>query len=63
MYFTKFPKMLYDLKSDGNVKVVTDIFRRIKVRDKIGNNISLFDKFHGILGFKIFPYHPEIGVQ
>ncbi len=46
MYFTKFPKMLYDLKSDGNVKVVTDIFRRIKVRDKIGDNISLFDKYN-----------------
>ena len=45
MYFTKFPKILYDIKQDGNSKVVTDIFRRIKVRDKIKNNISLMDKY------------------
>ena len=45
MYFSKFPKLLYDIKQDGNVKVVTDIFRRIKVRNKIRNNISLLDKY------------------
>jgi len=45
MYFNKFPKLLYDLKRDGSVKVVTDIFRRIKVRSKIRDNISLMDKY------------------
>ena len=45
MYFTKFPKLLYDLKQDGTSKVVTDIFRRIKVREKIKDNISLLDKY------------------
>ena len=45
MYFTKFPKILYDLKQDGTSKVVTDIFRRIKVREKIKDNISLLDKY------------------
>ena len=45
MYFTKFPKMLYDIKQDGTSKVVTDIFRRIKVREKIKDNISLLDKY------------------
>ena len=45
MYFTKFPKLLYDIKQDGNVKLVTDIFRRIKVREKIRDNISLLDKY------------------
>ena len=45
MYFSKFPKILYDIKQDGTSKVVTDIFRRIKVRDKIKDNISLLDKY------------------
>ena len=45
MYFSKFPKILYDIKQDGNSKVVTDIFRRIKVREKIKDNISLLDKY------------------
>ena len=45
MYFSKFPKLLYDIKNDGNVKLVTDIFRRIKVRSKIKDNISLYDKY------------------
>ena len=45
MYFSKFPKILYDIKQDGTSKVVTDIFRRIKVREKIKDNISLLDKY------------------
>ena len=45
MYFSKFPKILYDLKQDGTSKVVTDIFRRIKVREKIKDNISLLDRY------------------
>ena len=45
MYFSKFPKLLYDIKNDGNYKLVPDIFRRIKVRSKIKDNISLLDKY------------------
>ena len=45
MYFNKFPKLLYDIKNDGNYNLVPDIFRRIKVRSKIANNVSLYDKF------------------
>jgi hypothetical protein len=45
MYFSKFPKLLYDIKNDGNYKLVPDIFRRIKVRSKIKDNISLYDKY------------------
>ena len=45
MYFSKFPKLLYDLNNDGNYKLVPDIFRRIKVRSKIKDNISLYDKY------------------
>ena len=40
MYFSKFPTGNYDIKGDGNQKVVTDIMRRIKVRSKIINRIS-----------------------
>tara|TARA_Y100001937_G_scaffold73874_1_gene100541 strand:+ start:310 stop:843 length:534 start_codon:yes stop_codon:yes gene_type:complete len=45
MYFTKFPKLLYSLKDDNNFKLIPDIFRRIKVRNKIKDNISLLDKY------------------
>ena len=45
MYFTKFPKMLYDLQNNSQFKLVPDIFRRIKVRNKIKDNISLLDKY------------------
>ena len=45
-YFNAFPRMLYDLSGKGeNLQVVTDIFRRVKVRSKISNNVSLLDKY------------------
>ena len=28
-YFSKFPKGFYDMKGDGNVKLVTDLLRRV----------------------------------
>ena len=44
-YFNEFPVIDYNLSGDnGNTKKVTDIFRRIKVRSKIANNLALFDK-------------------
>jgi len=45
MYFSKFPQGNYDLKGDGNFKLVTDIMRRVKVRSKIINEASLYDKY------------------
>ena len=44
-YFQQFPKILYDLKGDDNFKLVPDIFRRIKVRSKMKDNLSMLDKF------------------
>ena len=44
-YFNNFPKILYDITGRGDFKVVTDLLRRVKVRDGIKNNISLFDKY------------------
>ncbi len=44
-YFSKFQKLMYDLKGDGTHKLVPDIFRRIKLRSKVANNISLLDTY------------------
>ena len=45
-FFTAFPRIDYNLSGvNGNTKVVTDIFRRVKVRSKIANNVTLFDKY------------------
>ena len=45
-YFNAFPRMFYNLSGVGeNQTVVTNIFRRVKVRDKIKNNISLLDQY------------------
>jgi len=44
-YFSKFPKMFYDVEGNGNEKLIPDIFRRIKIKDKIRDNISLLDKY------------------
>ena len=45
MYFRNFEKGLYDLKNDGNEKLVTDLMTRVKVRDKVIDEISLYDKY------------------
>jgi|TARA_B100001245_G_scaffold131961_1_gene97769 hypothetical protein len=44
-YFSQFPKMLYDIKGDRNYKLIPDIFRRIKVRSKLRDEISLLDSY------------------
>ena len=44
-YFTYFPKMYYDAVGNNNPKLVTNILKRVKVRDGIKNDVSLFDKY------------------
>ena len=45
-YFNQFPVIDYNLSGvNGNTKEVTDIWRRVKVRSKIANNVALFDNF------------------
>ena len=45
-YFKQFPLIDYNLSGvNGNTQEVTDIFRRVKVRNKIADNVVLFDKF------------------
>ena len=44
-YFSKFPKGVYDIKGNKQLKLVTDIMRRIKVRAKILDEVSLYDTY------------------
>ena len=44
-YFEQFPLMIYDIKGNENYKLVPDIFRRVKARTKIKNNLTLLDKY------------------
>lgn len=45
MYFSYFPKGLYDLKGDGNEKLVTNLMKRVKVRSKVLDQASLYDLY------------------
>jgi len=45
MYFSQFEQGYYDLKGDGNEKLVTDLMTRVKVRSKIIDEASLYDKY------------------
>ena len=45
MYFRQFEQGYYDLKGDGNEKLVTDLMTRVKVREKIIDEASLYDKY------------------
>ena len=40
-YFETFPKLLYDLDNSKRFTLVTDIFRRIKVREQLKSNAAL----------------------
>jgi len=44
-YFETFPNRLYDIKGDGNQKLVKDIFRRMKVRDGVKDNLALMSTY------------------
>ena len=45
MYFNQFEKGFYDLNGDGQQKLVTDLMTRVKVRDKVADEISLYDSY------------------
>ena len=45
-FFSQFPRINYNLSGvNGNTNNVTDIFRRVKIRSKIADNVSLLDKY------------------
>ena len=43
-FFAYLPKIEYDILGDDVKKLVPDIFRRIKIRNKIKDNFMLFDR-------------------
>ncbi len=45
MYFSDFPRILYDAKGQGSSVVVTNLLRRVAVRSKIKDNIMLYDTY------------------
>ena len=47
MYFEKFPKILYDFNIGSNIeyKVVTDVTRNVRILKEILSNITLYDEY------------------
>lgn len=44
-YFRQFPKLLYDIDGNEDLKLIPDIFRRVKIREKLRNNYALYDSY------------------
>ena len=44
-YFSRFPNMVYDVKNDGNYKILPDILRRVKARTQVISGRFLFDSY------------------
>jgi len=44
-YFSKFPKMIYDVKNNGNYKLLPDILKRVKQRNAIASGQFIFDTY------------------
>ena len=44
-YFNYFPLMAYDVKGDKNYKLVTEIIKRVKVRNAVKDGLVVFDKY------------------
>jgi len=45
MYFTRFPKGQYIIPGTKDYKLVSDLWRRVKIRDKIKNEASLYSEY------------------
>ena len=45
MYFSKFPAIFYDSVGNFDFKVVTNLLRRVAVRQKIKTNTLLYDTY------------------
>jgi len=50
MYFSYFSKRLYDLSGDKTETLVTDLFNRIKVREKIKDQLVLYSTYDVVDG-------------
>ena len=45
MYFASFPKIYYDSGGQGNLKLVTNLLKRVAVRSKVKDNTMLYDTY------------------
>ena len=50
MYFSFFPKLTYDLSGNKTDTLVTDLFNRLKVREKVLNELTLYSTYDVIDG-------------
>ena len=51
-YFSRFPTMIYDIKNNGNYKLLPDILRRVKQRSAIKQGQFIFDNYDVVDGEK-----------
>ena len=51
-YFKRFPLMVYDMKDDGNYKLLPDILRRVRQRNAIKQGQFVFDNYDVVDGEK-----------
>ena len=51
-YFSRFPTMIYDIKGNGNYKLLPDILRRVKQRAAIKQGQFVFDNYDVVDGEK-----------
>ena len=49
-YFNRFPMMVYDVKGNGNYKLLPNILRRVKLRSGIRTGAFLFDNYDVVEG-------------
>ena len=45
LYFNKFPTVLYDPDGSGNIKLMTNILKRVRVRANMAKEFSLLDPY------------------
>ena len=45
MYFANFPSIVYDASGNFDFKVVTNLLRRVALRQKIRENVLIFDTY------------------
>ena len=44
-YFSKFPKIYYDAAGQGNPKLVTNLLRRVQIKEGLRESGALFDLY------------------
>ena len=51
-YFSRFPKMVYDIKGNENYKLLPDILRRVKQRNAVASGQFIYDTYDVVNGEK-----------